>query len=43
MSGGAVDKREKYLALASDLVRQLDIGVYSAQVHTFFNKNKFSL
>ncbi|CAK5027294.1 unnamed protein product [Meloidogyne enterolobii] len=32
MSGGAVDKREKYLALASDLVRQLDIGVYSAQV-----------
>uniref|UniRef100_A0A914N0V5 VWFA domain-containing protein n=1 Tax=Meloidogyne incognita TaxID=6306 RepID=A0A914N0V5_MELIC len=32
MSGGAVDKREHYLALASDLVRQLDIGVYSAQV-----------
>ena len=40
MSGGALDKRERYLALASDLVRQLDIGEFSAQV---FSKNKIKI
>ena len=32
MSGGALDKRERYLALASELVRALDIGEFAAQV-----------
>jgi hypothetical protein len=35
MSGGALNKREHYLALATDLVRQLDIGEFSAKVFLF--------
>lgn len=32
MSGGALNKRERYMALAGELVRALDIGEFAAQV-----------
>jgi hypothetical protein len=32
MSGGALNKRERYLALASELVRALDIGEFAAKM-----------
>jgi hypothetical protein len=34
MSGGALDKRERYLGMAAELIRALDVDEFGAQVWT---------